>query len=212
VGLHAARNLRQIRSLSGIKASAKSGIALALLAVGVVAVFVFGASSSGAKRHTKPEAKAAGACIPARPGVARTSLTCGAKIVDGQAVAPADAPAAVKAVIASADEIDGQPYKLGGGHAGWISHGYDCSGSVSYALHGGELLPAAMVSGEFEGWEAGGVGRWITVYTNVHHAYMVIAGLRYDTNDDAEGVNGPRWHSDLENERGPYVARHPANF
>jgi hypothetical protein len=197
-----------------IKASAKSGLALALLAVGVIAVFVFGTSSSGAKRHAKPEArsKAEGTCVPSRPGETRTSSTCGAKIVDGQAVPPVDAPAVVKAVIASADEIDGQPYKLGGGHASWISHGYDCSGSVSFALHGAELLPAAMVSGEFEDWGAGGLGRWITVYANVHHAYMIVAGLRYDTNDDPEGINGPRWHTDLENTRGPYVDRHPTSL
>jgi hypothetical protein len=192
----------------------KSGIALALLALGVAAVFIFGASSSGAKRHAKPEAEAAveASCEPASASAPRTSATCGAKIIDGQAVAPAGAPAAVKAVIAAANEIDGRPYELGGGHASWTSHGYDCSGSVSYALHAAELLPAAMVSGEFEDWEADGLGRWITVYANVHHAYMVIAGLRYDTNDDPEGVNGPRWHADLENTRGPYVARHPTNY
>ena len=216
VGLHCSRNLRQVPTLSWIGSSTKNGIALALSAVGVVAVFVFGASSSGAKRHAKPPAQSreqvGDACAPARPGVARTSRTCGAKLRDGQAIAPANAPAAIKAVIASANEIDGRPYELGGGHATWTSHGYDCSGSVSYALHGAGLLPAAMVSGEFEGWEASGLGRWITVYANAHHAYMLVAGLRYDTNDDADGVNGPRWHVDLENERGTYVARHPAGL
>ena len=167
-------------------------------------------SGGGSAHHSAAQATTV-PCTPARPGVERTSFTCGAKIVDGKAVAPANAPAAVDAVIAAANRIDERPYQWGGGHASWSSHGYDCSGSLSYALHLGHLLRYAMVSGEFEDWGEGGIGRWITVFTNVHHAYMVVAGLRFDTSEDPAGENGPRWHTDTVGP-GTYVARHPTQL
>jgi hypothetical protein len=114
-------------------------------------------------------------------------------LVDGRAIAPPQAPATVKRVIAAANGINGRPYVWGGGHLSFASRGYDCSGAVGYALHGADLLATTMVSGQLTRWGEGGVGRWITVYANPEHVFMVVAGLRFDTRDDLPGVSGPRW-------------------
>jgi len=129
---------------------------------------------------------------------------------NGMLVPPKSAPARVKRVVAFANRIRTKPYVFGGGHARWWDRGYDCSGSVSYALHGGEFLESPMPSGPMERWGLGGEGRWITVYANGGHAYAVIAGYRWDTSGDANGT-GPRWHEDLRDNVG-YVVRHPAGF
>ena len=150
-------------------------------------------------------------CQMAEAGLARTSSTCGARIVDGRAVAAPFAPQTVKDVIAAANRIDGRPYVWGGGHLSWTTAGYDCSGAVGYALHGGDLLSTTMVSGQLESWGEAGVGRWVTVYANWHHVYMVVAGLRYDTRDDSAGVSGPRWHPEMADPRN-FAARHPAGL
>jgi hypothetical protein len=150
-------------------------------------------------------------CTSVPPGGARTSATCGASLVDGRAIAPSDAPAAVKRVIAAANQIDGRPYVWGGGHVSWFTHGYDCSGAVGYALHGAGLLDVTMVSGQLADWGDAGVGHWITVYANSHHVFMAVAGLRFDTRDDRSGVSGPRWHL-ASAEAGGFVARHPAGL
>jgi hypothetical protein len=143
----------------------------------------------------------------------RTSNTCGATITDGRAVAPPQAPAVVRRVIAFANHIDGRPYVWGGGHVSWSSKGYDCSGAVGFALHGAGLLYHTMVSGEMESWGEGGVGRWITVYANSHHVYMVVAGLRFDTRDPPPGRSGPRWHEDLPRDPSrEFTARHPSGY
>ena len=122
------------------------------------------------------------------------------------AVAPSDAPPEVQAAIAAANRIVGKPYKYGGGHGQWEDSGYDCSGTVSYALHGAGLLNTPMASGDLERWGSSGAGQWITVYANGGHAYAIIAGLRLDTSGDARG-SGPRWHTDLRSGDG-YVVRH----
>jgi hypothetical protein len=153
----------------------------------------------------------ANGCDPALPGVPRTSATCDAILVDGRAEAPPNAPPQVKAAIAAANRIDGRPYVWGGGHLGWQARGYDCSGAVGYALHAAGLLDVTMVSGQLAGWEAGGVGRWITVYANAKHVYMTIAGLRFDTRDDPPGVSGPRWHEEMADPQN-FTARHPAGL
>jgi hypothetical protein len=129
---------------------------------------------------------------------------------NGMLIPPASAPARVKAVIAAANKIRTKPYIYGGGHARWWDRGYDCSGSVSFALHGGKFLESPLPSGPMEGWALEGEGRWITVYANAGHAYAVIAGVRWDTSGDSSGT-GPRWHEDLRDNVG-YVARHPAGF
>lgn len=146
-------------------------------------------------------------CMPAAPG-ARTSGSCGAELVEDKAVAPPYAPPAVRQVIAAADEIVDQRYRWGGGHLSFKSKGYDCSGAVSYALHGAGMLATPLVSGQLESWGAAGVGRWITVYANPDHVYMVVAGLRFDTRSDPPGVSGPRWHMAGVDPRG-FLARHP---
>lgn len=130
--------------------------------------------------------------------------------VSGIALAPPSAPEAVKRVIDSANTIVGQPYVWGGGHGSWFSHGYDCSGAVSFALAGGGFLASPLTSGQLESWGAPGPGRWITVYASPTHTYAVIAGLRWDTVGDARGT-GPRWH--LAGAEPPgFVARHPPGY
>lgn len=133
-----------------------------------------------------------------------------ALLVGGRAIAPLDAPPAVKQVIAAANRIRTKPYIWGGGHGRWWDRGYDCSGAVSFALHGGALLDSPLPSGPMMRWGAPGRGRWITVYANAGHAFAVIAGLRWDTSGNARGT-GPRWHSDMASTRG-YVARYPVGY
>jgi hypothetical protein len=130
---------------------------------------------------------------------------------NGMLVAPKSAPPRVKAVIAAANKIRTKPYIFGGGHARWWDRGYDCSGSVSYALHGGKFLESPLPSGPMTRWGLGGKGRWITVYANGGHAYAVIAGFRWDTSGNTDGTTGPSWHEDLRDNVG-YTARHPAGF
>ena len=128
---------------------------------------------------------------------------------DGRAVAPADAPEAVKEVIAAGNEIATKPYKYGGGHGSWQDSGYDCSGSVSYALHGAGLVRRPMDSGEFARWGRSGRGQWITVYAHGGHVYMMVAGLRFDTSGRQE--DGTRWH-DTRASREGYAVRHPSGL
>ena len=116
---------------------------------------------------------------------------------DGTAVAPADAPAQIQSAIAAANAIHTLPYVWGGGHRSFASSGYDCSGAVSYVLHAAGLLTSPMTSGGLaSSWGVPGKGRWITVYGNASHAYMVIAGKRFDTSSGGDRWNqgsGPRW-------------------
>jgi peptidoglycan hydrolase CwlO-like protein len=125
---------------------------------------------------------------------------------DGTATAPADAPEAVKAVIAAANQITSTPYIYGGGHGSFESTGYDCSGSVSFALHGGGFLSSPLDSTGLMTWGEAGPGTWITVYANPGHAYMEVAGLRFDTSGAP-----PRWQTDLRDPVG-FVVRHPAGY
>ena len=135
-----------------------------------------------------------------------------AMLVNGRAIAPVNAPAAVKQVIAAANKIRTKPYVWGGGHGRWWDRGYDCSGAVSFALHGGGFLTSPLPSGPMESWGSPGRGRWITVYANGGHAYAVIAGLRWDTAGNPHGT-GPRWHKSLSAAAsGPFVARHPSGY
>jgi peptidoglycan hydrolase-like protein with peptidoglycan-binding domain len=129
---------------------------------------------------------------------------------DGRtAIAPADAPQEVKDAIAAANRITTKPYKYGGGHGRWEDSGYDCSGTISYALHGAGLLRQALDSSGFMSWGAAGEGDWITIYAHGGHAYAVIAGLRLDTS--GRGEEGPRWRSERRG-TGGYRVRHPAGL
>lgn len=152
-------------------------------------------------------------CTPPSSAAPRTSWTCGATLLaDGRAVPPPGAPLAVKTTIAAANRIVHKPYVWGGGHLSWWDdRGYDCSGAVGYALHGGGMLATTMVSGQLAYWGEHGLGRWITVYANDEHVYMVVAGLRFDTRDDPPGVSGPRWHAERA-DPAKFAARHPTGL
>jgi cell wall-associated NlpC family hydrolase len=128
---------------------------------------------------------------------------------NGLAVAPASAPPEVQAIIAAGNAIATKPYKYGGGHGRWNDTGYDCSGSVSYALHGVGLLDTALDSSGFMSWGESGPGTWVSVYGNPSHAYMVVAGLRFDTS--ARSRTGSRWSDVMRSSRG-YTVRHPAGL
>jgi cell wall-associated NlpC family hydrolase len=133
-----------------------------------------------------------------------------ARYVNGLAAAPMSAPESVQKVIWAGNEIIGLPYIWGGGHASFISPGYDCSGTVSFALHGGSMLTTPEDSSEFMAWGSHGAGRWVSVFGNSGHAYMDVAGLRLDTSaaDDPSNQQGPRWRP-LRSENGGYTVRHP---
>jgi hypothetical protein len=139
---------------------------------------------------------------------------------DGTAAAPADAPEPVKQAIWAANRLQDMPYKYGGGHAKVEDDGYDCSGTVSYALIHAGLLESPLPSGPFMSWGEKGRGAWITVYAHGGHAYAVIAGLRLDTSAYASRTartrkvarsafeRGPRWRPTSRPSRG-FRARHP---
>jgi cell wall-associated NlpC family hydrolase len=144
-----------------------------------------------------------GETVPSSPGHAG--------LVNGEAVAPANAPQAVVDVINAANQINSLPYLWGGGHGSFDSpSGYDCSGSVSFALHGGGFLSSPLDSTGLSTWGSAGFGTWITVFANSGHAYMYVAGLRFDTGGNGGGF-GPRWHSDLRDNAG-FIARHPSGY
>lgn len=124
----------------------------------------------------------------------------------GQAIAPEDAPDAVKQIIAAGNQIAKLPYKWGGGHGSWTDTGYDCSGSVSYALRGAGLLKSPLASYDYFNWGLPGKGTWVTLYTNSGHIYMVVAGIRFDTS--GRGANGSRWQDAMRDNSG-FLVRHP---
>jgi hypothetical protein len=144
---------------------------------------------------------------------------------NGQAIAPTDAPPEVAAIIEAGNKIATLPYVYGGGHnATFSGRGYDCSGSVSYALHGGGLLTSPLDSSSFMRWGDKGLGDWVTIYTNPGHAYMVVAGLRFDTSMRTPIVSAARravrrsvrvltsrWSTRMRPSTG-YVVRHPSGF
>lgn len=125
------------------------------------------------------------------------------------ALAPENAPKAVVNAIAAANKIAGKPYLWGGGHQSFKSPGYDCSGAVSYALHGAGILKSPLASGGFMQWGTAGRGDWITVYTNPGHMYAIIAGLRFDTS--GPGPKGPNWRPMKRSSAG-FKIRHVAGL
>jgi peptidoglycan hydrolase CwlO-like protein len=129
-------------------------------------------------------------------------------INESEASAPASAPEAIKAAISAANSIATTPYIWGGGHGSFESSGYDCSGAVSFALHGGGFLESPLDSTGLETWGEPGPGQWITVYANAEHAWMMIAGLAFDT----VGGPGPRWHSSPVDSPEGFIARHPPGY
>jgi hypothetical protein len=128
---------------------------------------------------------------------------------DGSAQAPDNAPDIVKKVILAGNEIAKFPYKWGGGHGAWRDSGYDCSGSVSFALAGAGFLHRPLTSGDFMSWGRPGRGKWITIYASPGHVFMFVAGLRFDTS--GRGRAGTRWQEGGRYASG-FVARHPPGF
>jgi cell wall-associated NlpC family hydrolase len=124
----------------------------------------------------------------------------------GDARAPAGSPTAVQDMVAGGNEIATFPYRLGGGHGSFIDNAYDCSGSVSYALAAAGLLDTPLTSGDLMKWGAPGPGRWMTVYANPGHVFMIVGGIRFDTSGRA-GLRGSRWQP-LQRPGSGFVARH----
>jgi cell wall-associated NlpC family hydrolase len=152
-------------------------------------------------RRARIAREAAAAARAAAPGISVNS--------GGMAQPPAGAPAAVAQVMAAGNAIAGLPYLYGGGHGSFQANAYDCSGSVSYALAAAGLVTSPLDSTAFESWGEPGPGRWITVYANAGHAYMVVAGWRFDT--VALAADGTRWTRVPRSSAG-FVARHPAGL
>jgi hypothetical protein len=190
--------------------------ALALLLFAFLVVpSVAAAQSTGGSQYPPP--------APPAPPAPENMTVPGVKaqlLPDGTAAAPADAPVEVQEAVWAANRIQDKPYKYGGGHAKIEDTGYDCSGTISYALYHAGLLKSPLDSGSFMRWGERGRGAWITIYTNPGHAYAVFAGLRLDTSF-ASGARrasrkvarsaferGPRWRPTWRSPRG-YRARHP---
>jgi hypothetical protein len=129
-------------------------------------------------------------------------------ISESEASLPRAAPPAVLDAIEAANSIADTPYIWGGGHGSFESSGYDCSGAVSFALHGGDLLSSPLVSGDLAGWGDEGPGKWITIYANPEHVWMTIGGLAFDT----VGGPGPRWHSSPTDSTADFVVSHPPGY
>lgn len=162
---------------------------------GQTAIVTGGSGPVGVTADTKPELLVPGST---------------ARFINGLAAAPMAAPPAIQQIIWAGNQIIGLPYIFGGGHASFISPGYDCSGTVSFALHGANLLAAPEDSSEFMVWGSHGVGRWVAIFSNAGHAYMTVAGLRLDTSsaDDPSNQQGPRWRP-LRPANEGFVVRHP---
>jgi hypothetical protein len=158
--------------------------------------------------------------VPPPPENMTVAGTKAQLLPDGSAAAPAGAPVEVQKAVWAANRLLDKPYKYGGGHAKIEDSGYDCSGTVSYALINAGLLKSPLDSGSFMRWGKRGKGAWITVFTNRGHAYAVIAGLRLDTSSYASRSaskrkvsatafqRGPRWRPTQRPARG-FRARHP---
>jgi hypothetical protein len=162
------------------------------------------AGSASGGTAPSPGAGASGSAPPTTTPGARARL-----LRDGTAQAPESAPQAVQAVIAAGNRIAKLPYRYGGGHGSWNDTGYDCSGSVSYALHGAGLLRDSAPATGFYRYGQSGPGRWITIYANGGHMYMVVAGLRFDTSGRSQ--TGSRWQVAQRSPDG-FVVRHPTGL
>jgi cell wall-associated NlpC family hydrolase len=162
-------------------------------------------------RVSRPDARALRATVESSSAAAPRVIAGDKAVIgsDGLATAPASAPPEVQAIIAAGNRIATKPYKYGGGHGRWEDSGYDCSGSLSYAFHGAGLLARSLDSSGFMRWGEAGKGEWVTIYAKPSHAYMVIAGLRYDTSGRAS--QGTRWQEDMRSASG-YTVRHPTGL
>jgi hypothetical protein len=132
-------------------------------------------------------------------------------VIDGQAVPPANAPAAVLRAISAGNSICKKPYRRGGGHARFEDSAYDCSGAVSYVLHAAGKLDEPTTSSSFRGYGKSGPGKWITVYARKGHVFMEVAGIRFDTGYSDADSSGPRWSTRSRPSKG-YSVRHPSSL
>ena len=181
-------------------------MALAFVALAFAGLFALTPSALAARTVPCEEAasgglnQAAGQCVKFKK----------ARLINGMAIAPTTAPPRVKAVIEAANKIRNKPYRWGGGHGSFEDTGYDCSGAISYALKGGNFVTSPLNSSGYMTWGKSGAGRWITVYTNPGHAYMVVAGLRFDTS--MTPGDGPGWSKSMRSTSGSFLARSPVGF
>jgi cell wall-associated NlpC family hydrolase len=130
---------------------------------------------------------------------------------NGLAIAPINAPPIVQEIIAAGNQIAHLPYIYGGGHTTYVDTGYDCSGSISYVFDAAHLLTGSVVSGQLENWGDAGPGKWITVFANADHTFMIVAGLRFDTVALAE--TGSRWSDRPPDENvSTFAIRHPVGL
>jgi cell wall-associated NlpC family hydrolase len=163
-----------------------------------------------APASSTPQDEAGGAAFGSVPAMLHPTVPGDVGVIrDGIAYAPANAPLAVQQAIWAANRLRHQPYVYGGGHQSFRSRGYDCSGTVSYALHAAGLLSSPLDSSSFMHWGERGRGQWITVYTNPGHAWAIIAGMRLDTS--GPGESGPRWRTEARSASG-FRVRHPLGF
>jgi hypothetical protein len=144
---------------------------------------------------------------PPRPG--RVDVSTATALRNGVALPPLEAPEAVRQIIEAGNMIARTPYKWGGGHGRWLDTGYDCSGSVSFALAAAGLLDRPLASGPLMSWGEPGPGRWVTVWSNPGHVFLEVAGIRFDTS--GQRVTGSRWQNSMRSTAG-FVARHPAGL
>jgi cell wall-associated NlpC family hydrolase len=176
-----------------------------------LACAAFGAAMGGGSASALDASSTGGAAfVPPPPPPKKAKIRA-----DGKVIAPRSAPRRVKRVITAANRLVGKPYRYGGGHRPYsraLDSGYDCSGSVSYALYGGRFLRSPLPSGNLMSWGRARPGRWITVYANSGHAYIVVAGLRFDTGlRDDPSRSGPAWSRRLR-KSASYVPRHPRGY
>jgi cell wall-associated NlpC family hydrolase len=163
-----------------------------------------GLTDVGPKPH---RAASAGARPRTAPGT--TDITKANALPNGVALPPLEAPEEVKRIIEAGNIIARSPYVWGGGHGKWLDRGYDCSGSVSFALAAAGLLDGPLASGPLMSWGKPGPGRWVTIYSSPGHVFMVVAGVRFDTSNSR--VTGSRWGNEMRSTSG-FVARHPAGL
>jgi hypothetical protein len=167
-------------------------------------------SSPRGATAAQAQAPTATSTAPTSTAAPATTVTPAATVgTDGLAVAPAGAPAQVVALIAAGNAIASLPYKYGGGHKSFDDRAYDCSGSVSFALHGAGLLDETLDSTGLAGWGQAGPGAWITIYANKTHTYLIVGGLRFDTSGQKQA--GTRWQAAPRSSKS-FKIRHPAGL
>jgi hypothetical protein len=157
----------------------------------------------------KPTKPASGGTPRRGARAGSTDITKATALPNGVALPPLEAPEAVKEIIEAGNIIARAPYKWGGGHGKWLDNGYDCSGSVSFALAAAGLLDGPLASGPLMSWGEPGPGKWVTIWTHQGHVFMEVAGIRFDTS--GQRVTGSRWQNTMRSTAG-FVARHPAGL